>query len=161
MEEKVVNNDGKTVVTVEGVLYMDGKEVRGVEVTSCKGKYLVDSEVLDNLLVTDKKYRILKISSDRTSELWKSYACSVGKSKDSLTKELIDLIDSISHSVIDDPVREKLDELIKAYNSMTVPVDNTEEVAELRQQLQIVEAKLQAAEENCRRSQISGHLERS
>lgn len=147
MEEKLIDNDVSTTFTVQGTLVLNGMKFSGVEITSCEGKYLIDSAVLDDLLEKSRKCKILKLSYERMSELWKNYNTPKGKNDAYVAKELIELVKSISLSGDADSIKQKLEELIKAYNSMTIPTDNTEEVMKLRQQLQATEAKLAEAQE--------------
>lgn len=144
MEERIDNNADKIPFIIEGTLFMNGKEVSGVEKTSCEGKYLVDAKVFNDFLEMNGKYKILKLANERMLELWKTYSCSVGKSDESLIKEFVALIGSISQIDGAVSIKEQLEDLIKAFNSMTVPVENTEEIMKLRQQLQEAEAKLNA-----------------
>lgn len=144
MEERNDNKVDKVSFTIEGTLFKDDKELSGVEITSCEGKYLVDSKVFNDFLEISGKYKILQLTNARLSELWKTYNCAVGKNDESLIKELVALIESISQFDEIASIKEQLEELIKAFSSMNVSVDNTEEVIKLRQQLQAAEAKLNA-----------------
>lgn len=132
MEERNDNKVDKVSFTIESTLFKDGKELSGVETTSCEGKYLVDSKVFNDFLEISEKYKILKLTNARLSELWKTYNCAVGKSDESLIKELVALIESISQFDEIASIKEQLEELIKVFSSMNVSVDNTEEVIKLR-----------------------------